>query len=685
MREYSRNKKANPVWLFIKNINHRFQVIRWLVLALLTVILITSSYYTIKVKTSNIANLKASLATTTQIYDASGQKAGNLYSQKGTFVELDKISPYMHEAVISTEDRTFYTNPGFSIKGMARAFVSLLIHHGNIAGGGSTLTQQLAKNAILTQQQTFSRKLEELFFAIEINHVYSKKDILTMYLNNAYFGNGVWGVQDASHKYFGKDASDLTVGEAATLAGMLRNPSYYNPIDHMTNALSRRNVVLGLMVQNKKLSASSCKIAQSESLSLKDNYTQDDGYKYPYFFDAVVDEAISKYGLTEEDVMNKGLKIYTTLNTDYQSAMQDSFDSSANFPASASDGTKVQGASVAVDPKSGAVRAIVGGRGEHVFRGYNRATQMKRQPGSSIKPLAVYTPALQNGYHYDSELSDKLQTFGSNKYEPHNVDNQYSNSIPMYQAIAQSKNVAAVWLLDKIGVAKGVQAMQNFGIKVAKRDQNLALALGGLSTGVSPLQMAKAYSAFANNGNLPNNAYFITKIEDASGNVIAQNSNTGSHRIMSQSVAKEMTSMLLGVFTSGTAQSAQPSGYQVAGKTGSTEVSWAYGTKDQWIVGYTPDVVVATWVGFDKTDQNHYMQGISETGITRLYKAEMEGILPYTKGTAFSEKPAQSMANSTGSDSDWLSQAGQNLQNGLNQAGKNIQAWYNNIKGLFGK
>lgn len=685
MREYPRNKKANPVWLFIKNINHRFQVIRWLVLALLTVILITSSYYTIKVKTSNIANLKASLATTTQIYDASGQKAGNLYSQKGTFVELDKISPYMQEAVISTEDRTFYTNPGFSIKGMARAFVSLLIHHGNIAGGGSTLTQQLAKNAILTQQQTFSRKLEELFFAIEINHVYSKKDILTMYLNNAYFGNGVWGVQDASHKYFGKDASDLTVGEAATLAGMLRNPSYYNPIDHMTNALSRRNVVLGLMVQNKKLSASSCKIAQSESLSLKDNYTQDDGYKYPYFFDAVVDEAISKYGLTEEDVMNKGLKIYTTLNTDYQSAMQDSFDSSANFPASASDGTKVQGASVAVDPKSGAVRAIVGGRGEHVFRGYNRATQMKRQPGSSIKPLAVYTPALQNGYHYDSELSDKLQTFGSNKYEPHNVDNQYSNSIPMYQAIAQSKNVAAVWLLDKIGVAKGVQAMQNFGIKVAKRDQNLALALGGLSTGVSPLQMAKAYSAFANNGNLPNNAYFITKIEDASGNVIAQNSNTGSHRIMSQSVAKEMTSMLLGVFTSGTAQSAQPSGYQVAGKTGSTEVSWAYGTKDQWIVGYTPDVVVATWVGFDKTDQNHYMQGISETGITRLYKAEMEGILPYTKGTAFSEKPAQSMANSTGSDSDWLSQAGQNLQNGLNQAGKNIQAWYNNIKGLFGK
>ena len=192
---------------------HRFDshffIGRWIILILLTLILLTCTYYTIKVKTSNISNLKASLSTTTTIYDYKGKKAGSLYSQKGTFVEYDKISPNIQNAVISTEDRTFWKNPGFSVKGMARAAASLIIHHGQVTGGGSTLTQQLAKNSLLTQQQTFSRKLEELFFAIEINHVYSKKDILTMYLNNAYFGNGVWGVQDASRRYFGKNASDV--------------------------------------------------------------------------------------------------------------------------------------------------------------------------------------------------------------------------------------------------------------------------------------------------------------------------------------------------------------------------------------------------------------------------------------------------------------------------------------------
>jgi len=669
-----------------RRFDHRFYIGRWIILILLTLVLFTCTYYTIKVKTSNISNLKASLSTTTTIYDYKGKKAGSLYSQKGSFVEYNKISPNIRNAVISTEDRTFWTNPGFSIKGMARAGVNLIIHHGQITGGGSTLTQQLAKNSLLTQQQTFSRKLEELFFAIEINHVYSKKDILTMYLNNAYFGNGVWGVQDASRKYFGKNASDVTVGEAATLAGILRSPSYYNPIDHMANALSRRNLVLSLMASNGKITQQEAKAASQTGLELHDTFKNKDGYRYPYFFDAVVDEAINRYGLKEEDVMNRGLKIYTTLNQNYQGQLQDKFEQSWLFPQSATDGTQVQGASVVMDPTTGAVRAVIGGRGKHVFRGYNRATQMKRQPGSSIKPLAVYSPALQNGYHYDSELSNKLQKFGKNNYEPRNVDNQYSDKIPMYQALAQSKNVPAVWLLDKIGVNKGVQSVENFGIKVPKDDQNLALALGGLSTGVSPLQMARAYSAFANKGNLPNNSYFITKITDASGKVLAENNNTGTHRIISANTAKEMTTMMLGVFQNGTAQSAQPNGFRVAGKTGSTEVpnSYGFGTKDQWIVGYTPDIVMATWVGFDRTNQDHYMHGVSETGITRLYKAEMEGILPYTAQTKFSEQAPSQLIKQNGSNSDWTGDLGNKLQKGIGSAGEKLNEWYNSIKGLFG-
>ncbi|WP_301049922.1 PBP1A family penicillin-binding protein [Lactobacillus intestinalis] len=669
-----------------RRFDHRFYIGRWIILILLTLVLFTCTYYTIKVKTSNISNLKASLSTTTTIYDYKGKKAGSLYSQKGSFVEYNKISPNIRNAVISTEDRTFWTNPGFSIKGMARAGANLIIHHGQITGGGSTLTQQLAKNSLLTQQQTFSRKLEELFFAIEINHVYSKKDILTMYLNNAYFGNGVWGVQDASRKYFGKNASDVTVGEAATLAGILRSPSYYNPIDHMANALSRRNLVLSLMASNGKITQQEAKAASQTGLELHDTFKNKDGYRYPYFFDAVVDEAINRYGLKEEDVMNRGLKIYTTLNQNYQGQLQDKFEQSWLFPQSATDGTQVQGASVVMDPTTGAVRAVIGGRGKHVFRGYNRATQMKRQPGSSIKPLAVYSPALQNGYHYDSELSNKLQKFGKNNYEPRNVDNQYSDKIPMYQALAQSKNVPAVWLLDKIGVNKGVQSVENFGIKVPKDDQNLALALGGLSSGVSPLQMARAYSAFANKGNLPNNSYFITKITDASGKVLAENNNTGTHRIISANTAKEMTTMMLGVFQNGTAQSAQPNGFRVAGKTGSTEVpnSYGFGTKDQWIVGYTPDIVMATWVGFDRTNQDHYMHGVSETGITRLYKAEMEGILPYTAQTKFSEQAPSQLIKQNGSNSDWAGDLGNKLQKGIGSAGEKLNEWYNSIKGLFG-
>lgn len=680
-------KMLGMLFYFLKRITHRFQLIRWLILACLTVILVVSTYYTIKVKTSNIATLKASLSTTTTIYDSDNHQAGSLYAQKGSFVELSDISPNIQNAVISTEDRTFYKNPGFSIKGMVRALLMSMLHRG-IVGGGSTLTQQLAKNALLTQKQTISRKIEELFFAIEINHVYSKRDILTMYLNNAYFGNGVWGVQDASKRYFGKNASELNISEAATLAGMLKSPSYYNPIDHMQNALNRRNTVVNLMLQNKKITKSEADNAQRSVLSLKNTFRQKSGYRYPYFFDAVVDEAIHRYGLKEEDVMNKGLKIYTTLDQSYQKAIQDSFEIDGNFPATAADGVTPQGASVAVDPKTGAIRAVVGGRGRHVFRGYNRAMQMKRQPGSSLKPLAVYAPALQNGYHYDTSLSNKLQKFGKNGYEPHNVDNQYSDTIPMYQAVADSKNVPAVWLLDKIGINRGVQSMQNFGIKVPSDDKNLALALGGMSAGVSPLQMATAYSAFANDGNLPDQTYLIRKITDANGKVISQKSNDRYHRIISHRVAEEMTMMLLGVFSNGTAVSAQPAGYEVAGKTGSTEVpnSYGFGTKDQWIVGYTPDIVVATWVGFDKTDKEHYMHGISENGITRLYKSQMESLLPNSPLTKFKVKSAQQNEYSSHTDDNDLKSSDSfqdKIKKGIDGLGKKVTEWYNGLKGLF--
>lgn len=658
----------------------RYQITRWIILVFAVIFLVFSAYFTFRAKTSDVDHLKSQLQSSTTIVDVQGNNAGSLYSQKGTFIDIDKISPNIQNAVTSTEDRTFWTNSGVSFKGYMRAAVGLVLHRGQISGG-STITQQLAKNALLSQKQTFMRKAAEFFMAVEINKTYSKKDILTMYLNNAYFGNGVWGVEDASLKYFGKHASQLDVAQSATLAAMLKSPSYYNPIDNPKNSVARRNLIIDLMVDNKKITKAQATTDKQESLNLVDAYSGNDGYRYPYYFDAVVDEAINKYGLKEEDIMNKGYKIYTTLDQNYQKSMQNTFEKSWLFPANAADGTKPQAASVAINPKTGGVEAIVGGRGEHVFRGLNRATQIKRQPGSAIKPIAVYTPAIESGYRYDSDLPNEKKSFGKNNYTPTNDNGVYSETMPMYQALANSTNVPAVSLLDKIGVKKGVASVENFGINVDKSDQNLALALGGLETGVSPLQMATAYTAFANDGKLADE-HFITKIVDSTGKTIVENTSSANKQIISSSTAKTMTSMMLGVFSSGTAQGAKPYGYQVAGKTGSTEVpsSYGFGSKDQWLVGYTPDVVVSSWIGYDKTDQNHYLHSLSETGVAPLYKAEMEAILPYSGKTNFTEKdPTQMKKEKEESGTDWT----ESIQNGFDSVKDTASQWYNSVKNLF--
>ncbi|WP_076644996.1 PBP1A family penicillin-binding protein [Latilactobacillus sakei] len=691
------NKQDSPIWLAIKRffkrawrvvkyVWYRLQLTRWLILGILLLVFFMSSYLTFKAKTANVGEIKANLQTSTTLYDKKDARAGTLYTQKGTYVELDKISPEIQNAVISTEDRSFYTNPGFSVKGLARAAVNLVIHHGQITGGGSTLTQQLAKNAKLSQKQTFSRKFEELFLAVQITKTYSKKDILAMYLNNAYFGNGVWGVQDASRRYFGKNASELDASEAAVIAAMLRSPSYYNPADHLDNATSRRNLILGLMVDNGKLTESQAKAAKSETLVVKNTLEQNDSYKYPYYFDEVVNEAVKRFGLKEEDLVKNGYKIYTALDQSQQSKMENTFEQNWLFPDNAADGTLVQGSSIAIDPKTGGVSAVVGGRGDYTIRGYSRITQMKRQPGSTIKPLAVYTPALEDGYHYDSSLQDKKKSYGTNKYTPTNPDNVYTGSMPMYQAVANSTNAPAVWLLNQIGLKRGIKSVEDFGISVPKSDQNLAMALGGWQGGVSPYQMASAYTAFANNGEL-SETHFIRKIVDASGAVIVDNTTPSKSRIMSKKTSKEMTSMMLGVYNSGTGRYAKPDGYQVAGKSGSTEVpdSYGYGTKDQWLIGYTPDIVVATWMGYDKTDQEHFMKNTSIDGLAPIFKYEMQQLLPTTAQTNFDTEDAQSMAKKEDDqDSDKVVNSLQSgIKDGVNKAKEMVNQWYNNLKGFF--
>ena len=657
---------------------HRYQVIRWFIVVCLSIFLATSIYLIYVAKTANVKGLENALERPTTIYDKDGDRAGYLYSQKGTWVSLDKISPNVADAVLSTEDRNFYHEYGFSIKGMVRALLlnlkNRIMGSSDIAGGGSTLTQQLVKNAFLSQEQTISRKAKEIFIAMQVENTYSKKQILAMYLNNAYFGNGVWGIEDASEKYFGVHASQLTVPQAATIAGMLKNPNGYNPKDHPAESRQRRNVVLTLMKDNGKLTQEQMKSYQDSPMITSDNYQYDSGYRYPYFFDAVIDEAIKKYGLSEEDIMNRGYKIYTTLDQNYQSTMQTDFADSSLFPYDADDGTRAQGASIAIDPKTGGVTALVGGRNDsHVFRGYNRATQLVRSPGSTIKPLAVYAPALQHGYHYDSMVEDKHQAYGSNKYSPKNATGTYQGKIMLYQALAESKNTTAVWLLNKIGVSEGYRSAEKFGLKLSDSDKNLSLALGGLEKGVSPMTMASAYSAFANEG-VKYDAHFIRRIVDASGKTIVDEEDADSTRVVSEKVANEMTSMMIDVYKNGTGVSAKPYGYTIAGKTGSTQgngVDPTAADTDRWYIGYPPDVVLATWVGFDSNKNS--IENAGTRGGAALFKSEMEGILPKTKQSQFKVKAASTLAYENISSSS-------NLWDSIKNAGANIEKSGSGIK-----
>lgn len=668
--------------LFFKRIWKKFHATKIMILVFLMVSLFSSGYLLYLAKTSNVSTLKAGLEQTTTVYDIDGDEAGTLYSHKGSFISLDNISPSIQATVISTEDKRFYDHKGFDVIGIARSAVGFVLNRGRISGGGSTISQQLAKNAYLTLDQTLIRKLKELFLAIEIEKQYTKNEILEMYLNNAYFGNGVWGVEDASHKYFGKDASDVSLTEAATIAGMLKAPTTYNPRDNMENALSRRNTVLDLLIKNEGVSQEIGEAAKNESLQLEDNYQQTKGYQYPYYFDAVIEEAINKYGLNEEELLNKGYKIFTSLDQNYQSRMDRTYENDWLF-SNASDGTLLQSGSVAMDPKTGGVSAVVGGRGEHTFRGFNRATQIKRQPGSIMKPLAVYTPALESGYEIDSILKDEKKSYGSDDYTPENYDYNYAGEVPMYQALAQSLNAPAVWLLDQIGLEKGIKKVEKFGIPVQEKDKYLGLALGGTTGGVSPLQMASAYTVFSNAG-LRSEGFFITKIVDATGAIIVDNTEHKTKKVTSPEIAEKMTSMLLGVFTNGTASSNSPSGYKIAGKTGSTEVSFneSGGTTDQWTVGYTPDIVVATWIGFDETDENHYMETGSSTGVGPLFKLQMENILPKTPQTAFGTTSAEKIVGSQAENNS--SQWQEDFQKNVNQWGEQFKEGLDQLKDKTG-
>ena len=610
----------------------RFHLTKILLIIGLGFSLLTGGYLFYLAKTTNVKDLQNALKATTIIYDKNGDQAGSLTGQKGTYVELDAISENLQHAVVATEDRSFYKNSGINY---GRFFLAILTL--GRSGGGSTITQQLAKNAYLSQDQTVERKAKEFFLALEINKKYSKKEILTMYLNNAYFGNGVWGIEDASKKYFGVSASQLSLDQSAVLAGMLKGPEIYNPLYSVENATNRRNTVLQNMVaagyiDQKTADQSAAVDIHGQLIDAYEGKSED--YRYPSYFDAVINEAVNEYGLTEEDIVKNGYRIYTELDQNYQASMQVIYDNTALFPV-AEDGTRAESGSVALDPKTGGVRALVGRVGSDEnpgFRTYNYATQAARSPGSTIKPLVVYSPAVAEGWSTNKELDNSTTQYGS--YEVNNYAGiQSSPTVPMYQALAESLNLPAVATANDLGLNTVFEYGKKFGLNMDKVDKSLAVALGaGVTT--NPMQMAQAYGTFANGG-VMNDAHLITKIENASGQVVKSHSQK-STRVLSGSTTDKMTNMMLGTFSNGTGVNAAPYGYTMAGKTGTTETSFNKDLSgDQWVIGYTPDVVISQWLGFPTTDENHYLTDSSAGTASEIFRNVANSVLPYTDGTQF--------------------------------------------------
>ena len=528
-------------------------------------------------------------AVSSQVFDSHGRLITTLHSDQNRLpIDINKVPQNLQNAFIAAEDNRFYEHIGIDPIGIFRAIFANLTNRG-IAQGGSTITQQLAKNAFLSQEQTLKRKIQEAMLALEIEHKYSKKEILEMYMNQIYFGQGAYGIQTAAKTYFNKDVNELTLTQCAMLAGLPKSPNYYSPFNNLNEAKKRKNVVLDQMVKYGYVSAAEAEDAKNQDLGLSKSHQSKEADEYASFIDYASQQVAKKYG--DDALYKEGLKIYTTMDVDKQHAAVRAMRNLPNNYTDENGLTQPQAAIVSIDPKTGHILAMVGGRGQDSF---NRASMAVRQPGSAFKPF-VYLTALQHDMTPDTTMDDQPVTYGS--WSPKNAGGSYSGTMTLSDALAHSVNTIAVQLADKVGTKNIIANAKKMGITTLDaKDDNLAMALGGLTKGVTPLEMASAYGTFANKG-VHVKPTAIVKILDRNGNVLEDASTLEKEetktRVMSEREAYEMTTMLEGVIDHGTGTAAAI-GRPAAGKTGTTDDN-----KDAWFVGYTPDIVTAVWIGDD--------------------------------------------------------------------------------------
>jgi penicillin-binding protein 1A len=537
---------------------------------------------------------------TSYIYDLKGKPLTSIHGEANReVVPLEKISPNLKRALMAIEDSHFYQHNGINLNSIGRALKANW-EKGAVREGGSTLTMQLVKNLFLSQKRTFTRKLAEMVLAIRLEQVFEKKEILEMYLNQVYWGHNNYGVETAAKSYFGKSASDLNLAEGAMMGGMIQAPEEYSPFLQLKSdkrqfsctdkdaplvTCQRQAQVLNRMVELGWITNQEKKEAQQQTIKLGE-LTSWSGSELPMITDAVMVELTEKFG--REAVQKGGMRVQTTIDYKFQQMAQETVDRQhRNLRGS---GVRAdQMALVAIDPRTHYVKALIGGVSSKKSK-FNRATQSRRQPGSSFKPFVYYTAFATGKYTPDSSVPDYKITFreGGEYYTPKNYDNSYGGTMSIRTALAQSRNVPVVWLGKKVGLDKVIEVCRTLGIK-SPIQPVMSLPLGAI--GVTPLEMANAFATFASNG-WYSEPTLIVRVTDSSGNVLLD--NTPKPRLVLDPWASaSLTNALQSVINGGTGKYASL-GRPAAGKTGTTSSE-----RDIWFVGYVPQLATAVWAGND--------------------------------------------------------------------------------------
>ncbi len=569
------------------------------------------------------------------IYDVNHKEICRYYVENRIELTPDKMPENIKKAIVSVEDSRFYEHFGVDPKGIARAVVTDIVNM-DYTQGASTITQQLARNVLLTHQKTMSRKFQEIFLAMKIEQGYTKDEILTRYLNQIYLGKGLYGVETASRYYFGKTISELEPHQIAVIAGLPKNPNGYSPFDNPERALERRNVVIGKMVDGGILTAEQAESYKKKPLDL--GQPPKTKKRAAYFRDYVSRRLRLKNIIPEEKLTTGGYKIYTTIDVKMQDAAEAAVETLVGGAPDKYGVLQPQLSLVAIDPKTGYIKAMIGGRDFNNTQ-LNRATRAYRQPGSTIKPF-VYTAAIDlRKYSPSSIVVDEEVSFppdSPNGWKPKNYDLQYRGNISLRHALEMSVNTIATKLVYEVTPNKIIEYAQKMGInsfvldKKGKNDINLpSLALGGLTQGVTPLELTAAYTPLANQG-IYSEPIGILSVKDSAGNTIYEE-RSQKKSVLSAETAYVMTDMMRGVIQRGTGT---PANIQrpAAGKTGTSS-----NYTNAWFVGYTPDLVAAVWIGNDAQSKPVKIDGktVSSSRSAQIWGTFMKKALAGTPVTDF--------------------------------------------------